>query len=87
MISIPYIPKIICSACIIDVRNGDAEDAHMLRIARLEYARVCNPTGGECEDSPCCDGIECVDFGGNAGKFCGGDMTVSHSEKTSTAFD
>lgn len=49
----------------------------MLRLARMEVAQVCNPTGGECEESRCCGGVKCVDFGGNAGKFCGGDMTVS----------
>ncbi len=63
-----------------DVRNGDVEDARMLRLARLEAAQTCNPTGGECDESSCCGNVQCVDYGGNAGKFCGGDMTVSYCQ-------
>jgi len=63
-------------ACIMDVRNGNVEDAKALRAARLEYAKSCNPPGGECDESACCNGLKCADYGGTAGKVCNGNMTV-----------
>lgn len=64
-------------ACIVDVGNGDAEDARMLRLARLEYSVSCNPAGGECDESKCCDGLKCINYGGTAGNVCNGKTEVS----------
>ena len=64
-------------ACVMDVQNGDAEDAIALRNANLNFKEVCSPSGGECDTSDCCGDLKCVDMGGLAGKVCDGDMTVS----------
>ena len=58
-----------------DVKNGDEQDAIAMRDTLAEYATMCNPSGGECDESPCCSG-ECVDQGGFAGKVCNGNATV-----------
>lgn len=63
--------------CIMDVMNGDATDVIALRRSALLMAGQCNPTGGECDDSKCCDGLTCVDQGGLAGKVCDGDMSCA----------
>jgi len=62
--------------CIMDVRNGDLKDTKALCAACVEYAKSCNPPSGECDESPCCNGLKCVDYGGMAGKVCNGTMTV-----------
>ena len=61
--------------CIMDVQNGDQEDAIAMHVTLQEYATMCNPPGGECDESKCCTG-QCVDRGGLAGKICDGQMTV-----------
>jgi len=65
------------AACIMDVQNGGAEDAATLRAAALEFAGSCSVSGGDCDDVECCDGLECIDNGGVAGKVCDGDLQVS----------
>jgi hypothetical protein len=65
-------------ACIMDVMEGDEDDARQLRKVNMLYAQTCNPPGGECDDSKCCGDVKCVDSGGLAGKVCDGDMTVSY---------
>jgi hypothetical protein len=62
--------------CIMDVQNGDEEDAIATRKALTEYAGICSSPGGECDESECCSG-RCVDNGGLAGKTCDGELTVS----------
>lgn len=58
--------------CIIDVINTGDAGADELREGLEEYGANCNPPGGECDTSECCEG-ECVDFGGYAGKICSND--------------
>lgn len=64
-------------ACIMDVSNGDATDAMELRRADREYASVCSPPGGNCDERKCCGDSKCVAFGGLAGSVCDGDASVS----------
>ena len=61
--------------CVMDVQNGNLEDAIEMRKTLADYFGVCNPPGGECEGSECCSG-ECVDNGGLAGKTCDGQTMV-----------
>lgn len=64
--------------CVIDVSENGADEARLLRLANLHYNSICNPSGGECDNTKCCNGLECVDNGGFAGKVCDGDMQVRH---------
>lgn len=62
--------------CIVDVMVTGQAGAAELHVSLSEYGDICNPPGGECDESKCCEG-DCVDFGGFAGKVCSGDPTVS----------
>lgn len=61
--------------CVIDVQINGAGAAPAFQSDLDDYSKTCNPVGGECEESKCCEG-DCVNYGGLAGKICGGDKQV-----------
>lgn len=62
--------------CVIDLNNGNEHDPQEISEILQEYSELCNPTGGECDESSCCSS-ECKNLGGLAGKVCSNEVTVS----------
>lgn len=63
-------------ACIIDATEGGEDAAIELRQTASLSSKLCNPSGGNCDQVKCCGASKCVDYEGFLGKVCDGDMTV-----------